>query len=160
MQFLNSDRYLLLAVIGEGLFNCQKVNSLKYLKIWVAANVFRYFANVIILFIIMFPLVRTMMRRAGFEVKISTIGHMILFAFVTIFMILFVIMWNYNLIHGVTGQKTTDLNYGVEATYITLYFVAALTAAVHIKASSFQTRRIHASIQVSTKEIVNFRLVN
>jgi len=151
MQFLISDRYLLLAVIGEGLFDCQKINSLKYLKVWVAANVFRYFANVIILFIIMFPLVRTMMRHAGFEVKLSTIGHMILFSFVTIFMILFVIMWNYNLIHSVTGQKRTDPNYGVEATYVTLYFVAALTTAAYIVASCFQTHRANASVQVGTK---------
>lgn len=157
---LNRNRYLLLAVIGEGLLDCQKVNSLKYLKIWVAANVFRYFANVIILFIIMFPLVRTLMRHAGFGVKISTIGHMILMGFVAIFMILFVVMWNYNLLHSVTAQNMTDPKYGVEATYVTLYLVAALTAAAHIMASIFKARKINASTQVSNAKIsmvVEFR---
>lgn len=93
------------------------------------------------------------MRHAGFEVKIPTIGHMILMGFVTIFMLLFVIMWNYNLIHSVTGQKTTDPKYGVEATYVTLYFVTALTAAAHMAASCFETRKIHANTQVSDKPI-------
>jgi hypothetical protein len=138
---------MLLAVIAEGLFDCQKVNSLKYLKIWVAANVFRYFANVIILYIILFPLVERMMKWAHFE-NHPTIGHTILMAFVTVFMLLFVIMWNYNLLHNVTGEKTTDPNYGVEATYVTLYFVTALYAAGHLVASRLQAWRIKCNDKV------------
>ena len=137
-------------MIGEGLFDCQKVNSLKYLKVWVAANVFRYIANVIILFIIIFPLATTMMKHAGFPSKIPKMYHLIIMTFVSIFALLFVIMWNYNLIHSVTGQKTTDPNYGVEATYVTLYLVAALTAAAHMMASGWKMRSLNGvSTQVS-----------
>jgi hypothetical protein len=138
---------MFLAVIAEGLFDCEKVNSLKYLKLWVAGNIFHYFANVIILYIILFPLVNRMMKHARWEGH-PIIGHWILIAFVSIFMFLFVIMWNYNLIHGVTGQKTTDPKYGIEATYVTLYFVAALYTAGHVMSSRVQAMRIKVSGQV------------
>jgi hypothetical protein len=147
VTYLTEVRYMLLAVIAEGLFDCEKVNSLKYLKVWVVGNVFRYFANVIILYIILFPLVNRMMKHARWEGH-PIIGHWILMAFVSIFMLLFVIMWNYNLIHGVTGQKTTDSKYGIEATYITLYLVAALYTAGHLLSSRIQIMKIKASTQV------------
>lgn len=144
---LTETRYLLLAVIAEGLFNCQKIGSLTYLKVWVAANVFRYLANIIILYIILFPVTDRIMKQARWQCH-PGIGHWIAMAFVSIFMVLFVVMWNYNLIHGVTGEETTDPKYGVEATYVTLYLVAALYAAGHIIPARIQAARIKASSQV------------
>jgi hypothetical protein len=137
-------RYLLLAVIGDGLLDCQKVGSVKYLKIWVAANVFRNLANVIILYIIMLPLADRMMKYARWKDH-PLVGHWILMAFVSIFMLLFVVMWNYNLIRDATGKDTTDPKFGVEATYVTLYLVAALYAAGHLAAARIEGMRIKAS---------------
>lgn len=136
--------YLLLAVIAEGLSNCQRIDKLDYAKIWVAANVFRYLANVIILIIVIVPLSDRMMKHASWNTH-PLLGHWILMAFVSIFMVLFVIMWNYNLIHSVTAEDTTDPKFGVEATYVTLYLVAALYAGAHLMAARFRSLANKAS---------------
>jgi hypothetical protein len=112
-----------------------------------------------ILYIILFPFVSRMMKHAQWEGH-PIIGHWILMAFVSMFMLLFVIMWNYNLIHGVTGQKTTDPKYGIEATYVTLYFVAALYTAGHLVSSRIQAMRIKASGQVRRNTPIFFLFLN
>ncbi|KAK1754445.1 hypothetical protein QBC47DRAFT_383941 [Echria macrotheca] len=137
---------MLLQVIAEGLLNCQKAGSLDYVKVWTAANVFRYMANVIMLYIVILPISDRMLKHAGWTAH-PLVGHWIIMAFVSIFALLFVVMWNYNLIHSVTGEETTDPNFGVEATYVTLYLVAALYAAGHLMVSRLKLIRTHGNQQ-------------
>ncbi|KAK4450590.1 hypothetical protein QBC34DRAFT_402909 [Podospora aff. communis PSN243] len=132
--------YLLLATIAEGLSNCQKINPLRYVKIWVAANTFRYLANLLILYLIILPVSDRMMKHAAWNHH-PLLGHWILLALVAIFALIFVVMWNYNLIHSITGEKITDTEFGAQATFVTLYLVAALYAAGHLVAARFRSLR-------------------
>jgi len=133
--------YLFLAVVAEGLLDCQKFNALKYAKLWGAVTVFRNIANVIILGIVALPIVTAMTKHAGFHPELSKIAHMIMLFFVACFMLIYVVIWDYNLVHSVTLQKIVDKNYGIPATYVTLYLVAALTAGSHLMASCFRMRK-------------------
>jgi hypothetical protein len=137
-KYPNKTRYLFLAVVAEGLLDCQKVSAFRYARLWGAVTVFRNIANVIILYIVMVPIVSAMTRHAGFHMELSKLGHMILLFFVACFMLIYVVIWDYNLVHSVTFGKIVDKNYGIPATYVTLYLVAALTAGSHLMASCFR----------------------
>ena len=143
----NHNSYLLLATIAEGLSNCQKINPLRYAKVWVAANTFRYLANLLILYLIILPISDRMMKHAAWNHH-PLLGHWILLGLVAIFTVIFVVLWNYNLIHSITAEDITDDKFGVQATFVTLYLVAALYAAGHLVAVRFQSLRNKAGQKV------------
>jgi len=137
-QFL----YTLLTTIAEGLLNSEKVHAIKYLKIWVAANVFREFANVIILGVILLDVVPAVQRYSGLtRINPSRFAHAIYLGFLAVFVLVWEVIWNYDLIHNVKGEKIVDRKNGVGATYLTLYLVGALTAASHLLHSHYSAFR-------------------
>ena len=116
----------------EALLGCLKLDTLKYVKIFAAVNVCQEIANILILFVVMFPLTSSIMRHASLTGRYFFPARSFLLSSASIFAVLYVIIWDYDLIHSVTREKQVDKSFGVAATYYTLYLVSAVSAAVLI----------------------------
>jgi len=141
--------WLLIALVADSFLNCLRISDLKYMKIYAAVNVFRVIAELIMLGIVALSVVPAMMNHAGFTTKIAQLGQIVLFTFVCLFAFIHVIFWDYNNIHTITGEKIVDPKTGVTATFVTLYFVSALTAAAHIFGSCLKIKRSNRSLKVT-----------
>jgi hypothetical protein len=120
----------LLATIADGLLNRDKIDALKYVKIWAAVNVFRFLANLVILGIIALPITQAMTKHAGINLAPALIGHIILMVLLLCFAIIFLVFYNFDVIHIVAGAgKLEDAkHFGVPATYTALYLFTSLTS--------------------------------
>lgn len=139
--------WLLIGLIADSFLNCLRISDLKYMKIYVAANIFRILAEIIMLGIVALNVTPVMMKHAGFKTNLAQVGQSLLFALVCLFGFIHAIFWNYNNIHAITGEKIVDPKTGVTATFVTLYFVSTLTAVVHIFASCLKSKRSNRSLQ-------------
>lgn len=67
---LTRDRYLVLAIIGDIGYGCMKISPKQYIGIYVAVDVTQSIANLLVLFLLLFPLTMTLLRHNFFKVQL------------------------------------------------------------------------------------------
>ena len=137
MASANDFSYLALAIAGEALYDCYKIDSLGYTNLYVGVNIVQSLANFLLMLIMLLPLTLTLLRHNCFAVILPKVLNSVFLGILFIFCIIAIAIVSSNAVNLQIDDGSMYINFvrPVAALYAALYLLGALIAMGYVLVS-------------------------